>query len=309
MPTLRTLFYKIFPSKADINMPLSPVDPKLAANTHTFLGIVVDMAIADRSITRFKVVGLTLKKESKEATSSEHEYVRVRVLDTTTQQESQIFVERTVSDVRVVGNIFERFISHPNSNKLLDSITSAVDNEPPSSESCTPSTSHPSPSSSQLSIPDKISLAVVGIAHASSSVSSEQSEASDQILGKINRHGEDLREITPEGLYLLHLAFIIDSVHNQGPLYSLFQRQCYWFAHLICNAVVHRFPSKDVYLQPRRDKDQVRVYGGSPQSRSGRWRGILISRVEGTVLPSVLAEYDGRFLEFQGQVIFSPDHP
>ena len=39
-------------------------------------------------------------------------------------------------------------------------------------------------------------------------------------------------------LNLFQLAVLVSVVHKQGPLFSLFENQCYWYASLIIDAVI-----------------------------------------------------------------------
>ena len=266
----------------------SPVDPKLDSNTHTYLLIVLD-AMRGAPFTKYKVVRIEHKKQKREVTPTEHEYLRVSVLDTTTKEESTIFVERVMSNIRVEGTFFERLKGFPSGEILVNKITSILT----SSSSSTPTPFY-----------DKASLALVSSAHTSAEISSDRFEARDQVLGRLDRDGDDVRVIIPEDLYLPQLAFIIDEVHNHNPLYSLFEYQCYWFARLIGDAVVARFPSKDTFMTPPREDDTFHFPDERPNS-SGRWRGFLVHNVKATVLPHVLQMYDKRWLGYQNQVIFS----
>ena len=207
-----------------------------------------------------------------------------------------------MSDIRVEDNLFDRLKRFPNSEALLNNITSVINPPSPPSGPLLPSTSSPILASSEPFY-DKISLTLVSSANTSSEILSEQYEAHDQVLGRTHRNGENIREIIPEGLYLPQLAFIIDAVHNQGPLYSLCERHCYWFANLICDAIVSRFPSQDFYKKPVRESDILRIPDDRP-NLAGRWRGILIHNVKGTVLPHVLEAYDVQWLAYETEVNF-----
>ena len=59
---------------------LSSVDPKLFSYTYTYLLVVLD-ATQDKP-QRYKVIRIEHKKQEKEVTPTEHEYLCILVLDT-----------------------------------------------------------------------------------------------------------------------------------------------------------------------------------------------------------------------------------
>src|SRR5882757_8705986 len=103
----------------------SPVDPKLYSNTHTFLHIVLD-SMRDEAFRNYKVICIAYKKQDKDVTSTEHEFLRVLVQDTTTGEESTIFIERLISQIRVEGSFFDRLKGLPSGEILLNKITSIL---------------------------------------------------------------------------------------------------------------------------------------------------------------------------------------
>lgn len=110
----------------------------------------------------------------------------------------------------------------------------------------------------------------------------------------VKKRGQLVRQIKPKGLTIFELALLVDVVHKQDRLYFLFQNQRYWYANLICNAVVALYACKeqdyrgiaycqdDVYIPPNDYFPKL----------AGQWKRILVSGVEAAVLSVVLARFE-----------------
>lgn len=132
--------------------------------------------------------------------------------------------------------------------------------------------------------------------------------AQDRVLGQDALgcsglgHDQVVWELEPKDLSLLHLAMIVDAVHKHAPLYSLLENQCYWFCHTVCDSVLHLGVNRDVF--PNRPLTAQVLMPGHVADEGGRWRGILVSRVEKLVVSVVEAEFVEECARYTKEVIY-----
>ena len=129
--------------------------------------------------------------------------------------------------------------------------------------------------------------------------------AQDQVLGQdVSGYGvaHVVRELEPKNLSLLHLAIILDAVHNHAPLYSLLDNQCYWFCHTVCDSVLRQGVNRDEF--PDRPIVANVLMPNHVANDGGRWKGILVSRVEKLVVSVVEAEFVKECARYTAEVIY-----
>jgi hypothetical protein len=140
--------------------------------------------------------------------------------------------------------------------------------------------------------------------------------AQDQFTGgnDVNASGSSLGQviwqIQPQSLSLFKVAVLADVVHNYAPLYSLFRRQCYWFAFIIC-AVILKTCTCSSIGSPLFMEDEICIPPNSYlPDLAGRWMGILVRGVEEAVLKIIIEKYNARCQEKLDEVrcIFIPNN-
>jgi hypothetical protein len=118
--------------------------------------------------------------------------------------------------------------------------------------------------------------------------------------------GQVIWQIRPQCLTLFELAILADVVHTYAPLYSLFKRQCYWFVSIICAVILRTRTCTSVSppgLRPSSDNICIPPNSYLPDL-AGRWKGILVSRVEETVLKIMIDKFEACCAEKQTVVRF-----
>ena len=126
--------------------------------------------------------------------------------------------------------------------------------------------------------------------------------AHDQWLGKDYLDSPDyanaklMFEFSPVKINLLQLAVLAEVIQEEYPLYSIFKDQCYWFAHLVCKAilVISSLPTE---VPNAEDHDVEPMFNVGFLNEQGRWKGIKVSDVTPVVLSSVLDKFWRRFDE------------
>ena len=301
--------------------------PDLCTNTDAFLSVYRDgISQSDDSkripaLTRFQVEAITVSKISQ---SWEHELLSAAVLDTATHQPYTFFIERNASPPRsdpqassssstlpvelIAGT------SLPALSVDLDIPLARLSNDtnslgsPSSPSSPSPSTSSASllprlqSYASQYKLREKFSLSSTRAAHTSSA--SLNCVAEDHILGRGMRVGEIgrvARQIKPTNLSLFELGILADVIHDEAPVYSLLQNQCYWFAGTLCDAVVLLYG--DELCSPLTDGAQLGPSCYLPKL-AGRWKNMLIIEPKSDVLARVLVKFVQRQEEEFSKVSF-----
>ena len=114
---------------------------------------------------------------------------------------------------------------------------------------------------------------------------------------------DEMSTFYPSKLNLFHIALLADVVHQAYPLYSLFMRQCYWFANTIFFAaqMIDRelqslSPDAEGLLGSSNDNDEVYLpfHLFAPKG-AGRWKGIQISGCQLVVLNIVVKKFRAEF--------------
>ena len=274
----------------------------LCTNTDAFLTVYRDGISRSpdpvAAMTRFQVQNITGNKGSE---FTEHELLSVKVLDRKTHCVYNFYIERSASPKDSHSSDYTS--DSPISPKLASSVSastssiSATDNNKTSAPSPefhplltldNPSGSllpSPSPSASQSSLVsssqyplrERLTLALTQVMHSSST--SLDCRAEDRILGrgmfvrnsKIFRDiGHVVRQISPiEDLSLFELGILVDVIHNEAPVYSLLNNQCYWFVNAICDLVVIMYGDKDRLSGIKGPSDYL-------PNLAGRWKSMRI---------------------------------
>lgn len=233
------------------------------------------------------------------------EHLIVTVSDaqrTTSPNTGLLCIKCTASDEYIT----EYFSEHSESRNVLDAIISALEDstlpsaspfshQPSIDPTPTPSStldSESGPPPSPASQPTLVDPAPGTSTHTFYRSLASVTEQNDT---KNFGHEQVVRRIKPKGLYLFELALLADVVHKQDRLYSLFQNQRYWYANLICDAVVALYTCKEqdnrgnaycqdgVYIPPNNYLPKL----------AGQWKRIPVSDVEAAVLSVVLARFEG----------------
>ena len=304
---------------------MSIFDSDLTHETHTFLRqIILYSMVAPDPMTvlnRFTVIQITHCK--KRSAGPQHELLLLKVIDTQsvtpTSEPILILLERNAS-ARAPSSYF---LKHPNSATVLKSIMKTLKaklnsasssigspsslsdtslNQPPIPLSTFPyqriddSGSESHPSESRLSFIDSATLKASKAFQSSGSSSSHVFKADDrfQVLGSESKKDYlnciHITQIIPQSLSLFEMAVLADAVHNHDPLYSPLKSQCYWFSSMVCNVIAQVYTCDEVTRHNADCIDDICVPPNDYQPDwAGRWMGILVSDIEGTV-SSVIAE-------------------
>lgn len=292
-----------------------------------------------------KVIGL-----NKAGMPVQHESLAIWVFDKVTLKHHEFIIDRVPSDQSCASR-FSAFIHFPASDTVLESIQKAIHNmrsitsqaatslfaaikteteslpllpltnDPHSSNSTTPFTSHSHINVPQLSLTDKVTLslskAVAAVRTGSQSIS-PQSLAYDSISGRPPNTvivGDCIRRFEPVELSLFDVGLLAQVVHDFAPIYGLFDNQCYMFASVMFDAIVQLYslhPSAlnqdPTITNPNPTIANTPVPAptpevGSPQNaniiflpepdQAGRWSGLLILDpiVKATIVSIVVSKF------------------
>ena len=283
-------------------------------------------------LDRFVVMSMTLTKT---LTSPQHEFLVMMLMDTDNSGSAPylMFLERTKSKKR--PNLIGSFLNHPDNaaviasiidtlkelpSSLLSSVPSTSDSEDESSfdadSSDSPrnispsdpllrSTSSPSPSNSSLlrNLIDSGTLASAKAIHilTESTGKFKLAYAQDQFTGGKNVDdsgsvlGQIIWQIQPQSLTLFQVVILANVVHNYALLYSLFRRQCYWFAFIICAVILKTCTCSSIGSPDLHTEDDICIPPNSYlPNLAGRWMGILVRGVEEAVLKIMIEKYNAR---------------
>jgi hypothetical protein len=312
------------------------VDHSLTYDTDMYLSNLISLAIVSPDykavLNRFVVISMTLTKT---LTSPQHEFLVMSLMDTNNSGTAPylMFLERTKSKQL---NPINSFLDHPDNAAVLASIIDSLKELPSSLLSSVPSTSdsedesspdspcNTSPSDPLLgstsshqsllrNLIDSGTLVSVSAIHTSteSTRKLKLAYAQDQFTG-----GKDVKasgsvlgqivwQITPQSLSLFQVVVLADVVHNYAPLYSLFRRQCYWFAFIICAVIMKICTCSSIGSPYLISQDEIRVPPNSYlPDLAGRWMGILVSGVEEAVLKIIIDKYNARHDEKLDEVCY-----
>jgi hypothetical protein len=259
---------------------------------------------------RFNVIMIGVNKAKLPA---QHESLVLWVRDNTTLVNHEFVIERVPSN-HAYSSRFTSFSQSSESQLVLDTIKKSTKNIAAlaASISCTddenetipllsPHESAP-PAPDPLSLIDQITSSLVkavAMARPSSQSLSPQQYAHDSISGRIPgtlKADECISVFRPVGLSLFDAALLAQVVHENAPLYGLFDNHCYMFASVIFESIIQLYSLPGV-LDPPTSASQVppggvpapsREVGGEPQNanlislpcpdahQSGRWSGLLV---------------------------------
>jgi len=128
--------------------------------------------------------------------------------------------------------------------------------------------------------------------------------AQDQVIGQ-NASGYGVahivQELKPKDLSLLHLAIIVDTVHNHTLLYSLLDNHYYWFCHTVCDSVLYQGVNCDYF--PNWPITANVLMPSHEANDGGWWKGILVIRVEKLVVSVLEAEFVKECAHYTTEVI------
>jgi len=263
------------------------------------------------SIDRFLIQTVTLNKCVLSA--SQHEYLSIEVVDNITKGKYLIFLERTSSSSRT--DSIGYFASHPECHRVHQAIVASMH------ISMTPLRVRDSPDDSDGEaiplLPDSISsesppvsmlsqvMGASGITafYSTQSVHSSRAlfsgKANDQfIFGKEARSshefGQVVGQLQPTGLTFFDLIILAMTVNEEDPLYSLFDKQCYWFAACIFKAIETRFCNK-VGSAIGGDIQAIRIPPNEYlPDLAGRWMGLELSSVSQEVADILIEKLEIR---------------
>jgi hypothetical protein len=202
----------------------------------------------------------------------------------------------------------QEFSSHPQSHTILDIIKSALSSRPSHSNApaITPdliplipvtqsSDSLPprSPSYSLLNVTSTASSQVVN--RFSESIIAKTRQAGDHfVVGRQSDisyyiRGHNMRQFLPkQPLSFFHVITLANVVHDQNPLYSIFTKQCYWFANIIYYVLEDFSNKSDTADSIANEPDEYLGIRIPPNvylpDEAGRWFGIMITRVSEEVV-------------------------
>ena len=133
-----------------------------------------------------------------------------------------------------------------------------------------------------------------------------QKRAGDQfVIGRPSQlygGGQIMRQLKPHNLTFFQLITLAETVHNHDPLYTLFRRQCYWYANTIYRVIEqsHTF-SERVSHEPENPEYQSSDLRIPPDiylpPSAGRWRGLLVTAVSQDVVEVVRKKFEDCFSE------------
>lgn len=300
-------------------------------STTTFLNhfknlVLLSPHLPENILYRFMVKTVSLNKHT--AMASQHEFLSIEIYDTDSQESHLVFLERTMSDSdlppdsEITDNPYHPFIrrfiqslplvssscrptapADPSQNIPLLAIT-------PSSESLASESSSPSPTPS---IRDIASLASMRAMHRSLEVLSGSRRAGDQfVVGRLPAQdyggGRIMRQLKPIDLTFFQLIILAQTVHDHDPLYTLFKRQCYWYANTIYDAIQQSYRCEIGLGDPEAQTNEshesdlripLDLY--LPPS-AGRWKGVLVMAVSHDVVKDVKKKFETSLLESLAQV-------
>jgi hypothetical protein len=252
--------------------------------------------------------------------------------ETTTETVKQTFVraKTTVlsSGSKTALDSLESHTQSPATPSSPDSLIPLLPIPPPAESSefqCSSLTPTLSVSSNRprLSVLQRLGLVSTQSVRSIHESSADRQDAEDRVLGSAfcdetkgsYGHGRVVREIIlPDDakFTLYDLAILVDVVHQVAPIYSLFENHCYWFAKIICDAIVEILNGKcadndqdsDINNQPYQPPPDRPFSSSHLPSLCGTWKGILVSDVKDDVLVTVLCHFMNRREEERAGVCF-----
>jgi len=112
---------------------------------------------------------------------------------------------------------------------------------------------------------------------------------------------------------ILDFAILIDIIHLNAPIYSLFKNHCYWFVNILSDGIVAVAGADCIYHDGDHNlnNEPYQLPSNRPLPPSsylpalcGTWNGILVSQVKDGVLATVLSEFSKRRAKEMAEVCF-----
>ena len=129
----------------------------------------------------------------------------------------------------------------------------------------------------------------------------EKMDAFNQILGDAAillpwySTGRSLCQIKPHNLTLFQLLLLANVVHEISPQYSNVEKNCYWYANVIVDAVISMF---GVHNDDPKADDDPASYDATRKRRfkpdpniSGRWHGWKVNHTKEGELVTIYSEF------------------
>jgi hypothetical protein len=270
----------------------------------------------------FKVTKIGIHKAKLPA---QHESLLLWVRDDDTLLDHEFVIERIPSDQASPSRSarFERFSQDPNSQDVLESImaSSVFSSTDDDTIPLLPLTNRPQKSIPlQPPIVDRITASLVkaaAFARTCSQSSSPQHYAHDSITGRAPgtlREADCIRVFQPVGLSIFDAALLARVVHDNAPIYGLFDNHCYMFASVIFDSIVQLYSTPGI-LDPPTSASRIPFDGPpaptpeveapqnanliaipcpeGPSDQAGCWSGLLVldPLVRGTIVNIVVNQF------------------
>jgi hypothetical protein len=275
----------------------------------------------DTVLHRFVVKTLSLNKHMKTTSLSQHEFLSIEVYDTQTHESHLVFLERTSSPEPAADsdaphpyhNFFQQFLQ---TLSLLPSSPGPQDEEGgiPLLETQESQLHDTLPTLPTPSFRDAASLASAQLCRSLESLTGENCAGDQVVIGqhRSQTYGRArvIRQLTPDKLSFFQLITLADTVHDHDPLYTLFKRQCYWYANTIYCVIEQSYTVRERVLveDPGSDLDSdLRIPPHIPPHlylppSAGRWKGLLVMVVSEDVVRQVKRKFECQFAELVGQI-------
>ena len=282
------------------------VNPYLSQATDHALNLYVTAASKFNSplldfLDRIEVVWIWLNKTP---TSPEHEYIIVETVDKVDGQIRHFIFDRSVHEEPPATTTKNHTRTDINTTPLRSNSLSSMEEGMLSGTTSTTSTHRPPPPLSfptpQLSIGDALSMSATKASQvlADSLDKGDKLDAFDRILGGhhlLQRRygcGQNARQIKPNNLKLFELIVLAEVIHNFDPLYTFFDRNCYWYCNMLADAVIQIF-GLDTSINPEDVARQEKYLPINPYQTeiSGRWKGWKVSHTKPEDLTTVILDF------------------
>jgi hypothetical protein len=277
----------------------------------------------DGVLNHFMVRTISLNKHT--ATTSQHEFLSINVYDTRSTKSHLVFLEQTMSSSalpsdsdsataattkpyhQVMRSFLRSLASSPSGLMQADQEVEAITLLPTTQSSDSLDSFTPSPTPS---FKDAASLASAQVMCKSWDSLSGRKVAGDQFVmgqhpSQLYGGGQIMRQLRPDNLTFFQLITLAETVHNYDPLYTLFKRQCYWYANTIYRVIeqTHTFSERMSHEPEDPESSDLRIPPDIylPPS-AGRWRGLLVMAVSQVLVMEVRKKFEECFSESLVQI-------
>lgn len=306
-------------------------------STSIILRLVTNLAVVTPEgpeviLNRFTVEGITHCKDN--VRTPNHELLLIELSDTHIGNERHFMIlERTANPTahpsdfikprKDSPSVKERLIkSLKETPALFKSLSKSNDSSKPVLHTTSPyqlinnelgpTTTSPTPSSSQLSLLDATSLASTKLVHGSMQSSFRDYKAEDMFIGGDNldhyaQYLRNIRQIKPKCLSLFELVILADAVHNHEPVYSTLSSQCFWFAKVICDIIEREYICDVKVTGPSHrglDDSTPPLPNNYLPDLAGRISGILINEPNKEVSSNLAVSFKNYLNEKRKEVSF-----